>query len=144
MAVDPDDVQQMVEAIHELRKRQVQLEQELDATRAAATAAQGAAAQGSGGQPQPGPAARTGVDTRLLGKPQEFHGEHERWRDWSAVFRGYAGAVNEGLATLMPWAVARTAVVVNASLSTDQARDSRQLYWMLLMLLKQGPPHILP
>ena len=83
------------------------------------------------------------MDTRLLGKPQEFHGEHERWRDWSAVFRGYAGAVNEGLATLMPWAVARTAVVLNASLSTDQARDRQQLYWMLPMLLKQGPLHIL-
>ncbi len=89
--VDAEYVQQMIEAIRELRKRQVRLEQVLDATRAAATAAQGAAAQGSGGQPQPGPTARTGVDTRLLGKPQEFHGERERWRDWSAVFRGYAG-----------------------------------------------------
>ena len=84
-----------------------------------------------------------GVDTRLLGKPPDFHGEHERWRDWAVVFRGYAGAAVPGLGELMPWAAAHMAPVLNATLAGSQSAASWQLYWMLLMLLNDGPLHIL-
>ena len=33
------------------------------------------------------------METQLLGKPGDFSGAQDAWRDWSAVFRGYAGAV---------------------------------------------------
>ena len=33
-----------------------------------------------------------GIDTKLLGKPNDFHGEDEKWFEWATVFRGYAGA----------------------------------------------------
>ena len=32
------------------------------------------------------------MDTRLLGEPGDFSGAQDAWRDWSAVFRVYAGA----------------------------------------------------
>ena len=38
-------------------------------------------------------ATRVGVDTRLLGKPGNFSGAQDAWRDWSTVFKGYAGEV---------------------------------------------------
>ena len=43
--------------------------------------------------PQRGsPTTGVGVHTRLPGKPGEFLGTQDAWRDWSAVFWGYAGA----------------------------------------------------
>ena len=32
------------------------------------------------------------VDTRLLGKPGDLSSAQDAWRDWSSVFKGYAGA----------------------------------------------------
>ena len=41
------------------------------------------------------------MDTRLLGKPSDFSGAQDAWRDWSAVFNGYAGAGIPRLQKLM-------------------------------------------
>jgi hypothetical protein len=30
------------------------------------------------------------VDSRLLGKPQRFTGEEDKWEDWSFTMRAYA------------------------------------------------------
>ena len=29
------------------------------------------------------------IDTRVLGKPGNFEGDHAAWRDWSFIFLGY-------------------------------------------------------
>ena len=42
-----------------------------------------------------------GAETRLLGKPSDFSGAQDAWRDWSAVFRRYAGAAAPRLQKLM-------------------------------------------
>ena len=34
------------------------------------------------------------VDTSLLGKSSEFSGAQDAWRDWSAMFKVYAGAAD--------------------------------------------------
>ena len=78
-----------------------------------------------------------GVDTRLLGKPSDFQGTQEAWRDWSAVFKGYVGAVLPRLQRLMPDAQSSATAIVNATILEDVDRAaSAQLYWMLLMICK--------
>ena len=46
-------------------------------------------------------APRVTVDTRLLGRPGEFRGEAEKWREWAMIFRGYATAASPWVADLM-------------------------------------------
>ena len=82
-----ETIRQLTETVRALQGRQGQLEQELVASRAAAA-----------GRQADRPVLGVGIDTRLLGKPQEFHGEAEKWKDWAAVFRGYAGAAVPRLA----------------------------------------------
>ena len=127
-----ETIRQLTETVRALQGRQGQLEQEL-------VAARGAAA----GRPSERPVLGVGIDTRLLGKPQEFHGEADKWKDWAAVFRGYAGAAVPRLGLAMATAETDRSPQLNATLSEDKVEVSRQLYWMLLMLLKGPSLHIL-
>merc|ERR1711963_927165 len=78
-----------------------------------------AATKGAGkGRVGPG----LGVDTRALGRPSMFDGQDVKWRDWSVVFKSYAGLVNERLATLMaPAETAEPATLRNDALANDEA-----------------------
>ena len=72
------------------------------------------------------------MDMRLLGKPSDFSGAQDVWRDWSTVLKGYAGA-----AKLMDDAAKATAPIPNAAILDDDDRAaSAQLYWMMLMICK--------
>ena len=77
-----------------------------------------------------------GVDTRILGKPDSFDGTAQKWRDWSVVVRGYAGVVVADLSVLMEQAEQSTAGVFVASMTPGQAKASKQLYFILLMLCR--------
>ena len=104
------------------------LRAELQAARGPAPARQGAHAQS------------VGVDTRLLGKPSDFSGDQHAWRDWSAVFKGYAGAAIPRLQGLMKAATDAEDPCVNATVLDEEDRAaSAQLYWMLLMICKGRP-----
>ena len=129
---------QMVAAVQQLQTTVQAQAAELTAAREQAAAAQAAAtAAGSSGATSPTRA--RGIDTRLLGKPQDFHGEASAWQDWSTVFKGYAGAVIEGLSGLMRKAAVSALPVPNSTISSPvHVAASEQLYWMLLMLCK-GP-----
>ena len=67
-------------------ERQVLLEQELGQRPPAA-----ADPPGLGNAPL-GRLTGVGVDIRLLGKPRDFSGKIDDWRDWSEVFEGSAAA----------------------------------------------------
>ena len=85
--------------------------------------------------PQRITSAAVGVDTRLLERPGEFSGTQEAWRDWSAVFKGYAGAAVPRLQKLMEEAMRAEVPIPNATiLEEDDRAASAQLYWMLLMI----------
>ena len=56
----------------------------LDAQQAEAARLQGEARHQAGGRGNGG-ANRRGVDARMLGRPDAFHGEEARWADWSIV-----------------------------------------------------------
>ena len=80
-----------------------------------------------------------GIDTKLLGKPSDFHGEDELWLEWSTVFRGYAGAVVPCMDDLLVVVEKDDgSSVSNLTLSADLAVASRQLSWMLLILCKSS------
>ena len=50
--------------------------------------------------------------SRTLGKPDQYHGASEKWRDWKLVFLAYAGAVNPRLEELMQQQVGRDTAVL--------------------------------
>ena len=87
--------QQFTTALDDLTRQNVELQAEVAQNRR--QAASEFASYASLGQevraPQRGSQTTgVGVDTRLLGKPGDFSGAQDAWRDWSAVFQGYAGA----------------------------------------------------
>ena len=55
-------------------------------------------------------------DTRLLGKPSDCSRAQDAWRDWSAVFKGYAGAAIPRLQKLMDDAAKAAAPIPNATI----------------------------
>ena len=122
----------VTEQLRVMTERQAALEDELRRARAAPPPPPQAPAAGAA------PAAGVGIDTRLLGRPSDFDGREDSWRNWSVVFEGYASAAVQGLGAAMAAALERGAMVVNATLDAGQVRMSEQLYWMLLMLAK-GP-----
>ena len=81
-------------------------------------------------------AASNVVDTRVLGKPQDFNGSSHDWKDWSTVIRAYTSIVKEGLKEAMEAAEASATPVLNAVISASAARLSLVLYYILMMLCK--------
>ena len=80
-------------------------------------------------------ATRVGVDTRLLGKSSDFSGAQDAWRDWSTVFKGYAGAAIPRLQKLMDDSAKASEPTANATIDED-LEASAQLHWMMLMICK--------
>ena len=121
----------LVEQLRVMTERQAVLEQEL----AQRPGAAGDAPPGFGpGRPTGGP------DRSLLGvgKPSDFSGKIDDWRDWCVVFEGFASAAVPGAEAGMTRAVEADAIVLNATLEASATRVSQQLYWMLLMLCKNS------
>ena len=77
------------------------------------------------------------MDTRLLGKPNDFSGAQDAWRDWSAVFKGYAGAAVPRQQKLMEDAAKAAAPILNATILEEDARAaSAQHYWTILTIAR--------
>ena len=55
------------------------------------------------------------VDTRVLGRPDEWDGSEKAWPDWSFVMKAYAGAIDQELSTVMN----------GAEISTDALSSER-------------------
>ena len=122
--------QQFTTALDGLSRQNAELQAELEQNRQAAASGLAALRQDLR-TPQRATSAAVGVDTRLLGKPGEFSGAQEAWRDWSAVFKGYAGAAVPRLQKLMEEAMKAAAPIPNATiLEEDDRAASAQLYWM--------------
>ena len=78
-----------------------------------------------------------GIDTKLLGKHSDFHGEGELWLEWSTVFRGYAGAAVSYMDGLLVFVEKDDEnSFSNVTLNPDLAVASRQLSWMLRCFCK--------
>ena len=44
---------------------------------------------------------RLTVDARQLQKPDIFEGEDKKWKDWSLIFKSYAGLANPDIPAIM-------------------------------------------
>ena len=72
-----------------------------------------------------------------LGKPGDFSGAQDAWRDWSAVFREYGAAAGPRLRKLMTEAAKAATLIPKATIMEDEDRAaSPQLCWIMLMICK--------
>ena len=140
--------QQMADMKRELDNTKVQLaaaqasaaqaNQQATAAAAAASASASASSRATGAaRGAQAPASATPViDTRILGKPDAFHGEKAKWRDWSVILRSYTSVLNSQLGDLMKKAESSDAPVLNAVIDDSHVPSSNQLYFILLMLCR--------
>lgn len=116
-----------------------QAQAEAQAATAAAQAAQAqpdGAEERGGGRPQQRGRSNFGIDTRMLGRPEIFTGEEQRWSDWSTVLKAYAGLCDAALVDAMPRVEAAPAEGVNADLQPGERDASVALFYMLVLLTR--------
>ena len=78
-----------------------------------------------------------GTQATGVGVDSDFSGSQDAWRDWSTVFKGYAGAAIPRLQKLKDDAAKAAAPIPNATIMDENDRAaSTQLYWMMLMICK--------
>ena len=72
---------------------------------------------------------------RMLGKPAMFSGDRESWKGWSFTMKAFSAALSADLRNLMDQAGAHNATILNATLSQEKQRWSRQLYYMMSLTM---------
>ena len=129
---------QFTATLEGLARQDVELQNELAQSRQQAANELAAPRQEVRGAPLRGTQATgVGVDTRLLEKPSDFSVAQDAWRDWSTVFKGYAGAAMPRLQKLMDNAAKETEQTPNATIVDDEDQAaSAQLHWTMLMICK--------
>ena len=130
--------QQFTTALEGLTRHNTELQIVLNQSRQQAANELAAVRQEVRGAPLRGTQAMgVGVDTRLLGKPSDFSGTQDAWRDWSTVFKRNDGAAIPRLQKLVDDAAKAAAPIPNATIMDQNDRAaSTQLYWMMLMICK--------
>ena len=79
------------------------------------------------------------VDTRVLGKPETFKGEPSKYRDWIFILKSYLGAIDSRFPELLEKVEGSDVAMYNATLTQDEVDLSSQLYYILVMLLRDRP-----
>jgi len=104
----------------------------------AATAAATAANTGGKGSSH-------GIDTRTLGKPEQYSGDEAKWADWRIVTKAYAGLITATMPALLEQAESTDDErnVINAVLGQEKEVSSMQLYYVLLMLCRNEPLNLI-
>ena len=80
--------------------QQAQLQQQQTQIEALLQQQQAGGGKGKGGG-APGAQRRLGLDTRMLGKPDIYDGDAQKWPDWITVIRAYTAIAIEGAGGLM-------------------------------------------
>ena len=84
------------------------------------------------------PAPKSSIDTRTLGKPDNFNGEAGKWSDWKTVMTAYCSVLSERLGQLMQSLEEGTVSNLRrATLSGQDPALSSQLYYILVMITRQ-------
>ena len=74
------------------------------------------------------------IDTRMIGKPECFYGERDKFKDWSFLFKAYMSAVNPTYLDAFTRIEQSPVPMVNAVLSPRSVDLSSQLYFILVMM----------
>ena len=73
------------------------------------------------------------VNTRVIGKPNQFDGDTMKCADWSFKLRSYLGAVDQRWQKELTETEASMTPGLNATLDSDGSVLSTQLYYMFVM-----------
>ena len=79
------------------------------------------------------------IDTRQLGKPEQFKGDSNQYADWSFVFKAYISCISHKYLDLFERLEQSRMPVLNRSLNDADKALSAQLYFVLVMLVKGRP-----
>ena len=79
---------------------------------------------------------RPAVDTRSFGRLETFMGDRDAWTEWALIFRGYCAAYDPELRAAMSWAEKQAIPLHNGDLSVERKKHSNQLYFFLLMWIR--------
>ena len=74
------------------------------------------------------------MDIRLLGKPEGFSGDPQKFPDWSFKLKAYLGAIDVRYQTMIDITEQATSPILKIGPSDDEAQLSIQLYHVLVML----------
>jgi DNA-binding protein YbaB len=135
---------QLLQQMQEMQEHMAQMTVALRETRDRAAQAEFALAQQSAVPASPPsvssrrPVGFELVDTKLLTKPRPFGGKEEEWGSWSFKMLAYIGALDgEMLKELMAASLeAVVANVQNSRMTTEGQERSRQMYYILILLLE--------
>ena len=82
----------------------------------------------------PGQRVRAGVvDTRVIGKPDQFDGNPMKYAGWSFTLRSYLGAVDQRYQQELTTTETSSTPRLNATLGSDEIALSTQMYYILVM-----------
>ena len=73
------------------------------------------------------------VDTRVIGKPDQFDGDPMKYADWWFKLRSYLEAVDQRYQMELTKTEASSAPRLNANLGNEESALSTQMYYILLM-----------
>ena len=76
------------------------------------------------------------VDTRTLGKPEQFKGDQKDYADWSFVFKSYMSCVSTKFIQLFERIESSRVPLFNRMLDENDKALSTQMYYVLAMLVK--------
>ena len=122
---------QMNQAIQDLTAQM----QQMQLSQAQATPAPGDPGN-AGPVAAPTSGGRLNVDARQLNKPDVFHGEDKKWRDWEIVFRSYAVLANPELETLLRHAESLKDPIEMGTLTPKEKLAGRELYHILISMVR--------
>ena len=74
------------------------------------------------------------VDTRVIGKPDQFDGDPMKYADWSFNLRSYPGAVEHRYQQELTTTEASSTPRLNATLTSDESALSTETYYVLVMI----------
>ena len=73
------------------------------------------------------------VDTRVIGKPDQFDGDPMKYADWSFKLRSYLGAVDQRYQEELTKTESSSTPRLNANLGSEESALSTQMYYILVM-----------
>ena len=83
----------------------------------------------------PGQRVRAGVvDTRVIGKPDQFDGDPMKYTDWTFKLRSYFVAVDQRYQQELTTTETSSTPRLNATLSSEESALSAQMYYILEMI----------
>ena len=73
------------------------------------------------------------VDTRVIGKPDQFDGDPMKYADWSFKLRSYSGAVDQRYQQELTTTETSSTPRLNATLGSEESALGTQMYYILVM-----------